>query len=314
MQLVIFIIGAWNIISVVLEYKFLVSIYMDYPELSQKSSLPTNNPAKFGGRNNRWLSKLAGAYRGWVTYFTHEIALAGLGLALLYMTVLGFDCITWGYTLLQCVPEWVLGVLVAISGGIGIAGSRIFPLLRRRLGVECAGVIGMASLLTALLFCVVSIWLPGSPFDLNYVPETAINSTNATTAMQQPGAGAFDHCQAAGGVEYTSVSVLLAGIICARFGLWLADLSVTQILQENVEEEKRGVIGGVQTSLCSTLDLVKFVLVLFLPNPHTFGLLIILSFTAILCGALSLLVYAVRRQKLICCKVKICFFSLEHMI
>ncbi len=31
-----------------------------------------------------------------------------------------------------------------------------------------------------------------------------------------------------------------------RFGLWVADLSITQIFQENVEESQRGVLGNYQ--------------------------------------------------------------------
>jgi hypothetical protein len=40
-----------------------------------------------------WLKK---AVLGWGIYFRHEVFAAGLGLALLYMTVLGFDQITTG--------------------------------------------------------------------------------------------------------------------------------------------------------------------------------------------------------------------------
>ena len=77
--------------------------------------------------------------RGWRDYFQHRVWPAGLGLALLYMTVLGFDTITWSYALLQvnvlilsyssgvyvksslqCVPESVLGVLVAASAVVGV--------------------------------------------------------------------------------------------------------------------------------------------------------------------------------------------------
>ena len=39
--------------------------------------------------------------RGWGHYLHHKVMTAGLGLALLYMTVLGFDTITWSYALLQ---------------------------------------------------------------------------------------------------------------------------------------------------------------------------------------------------------------------
>ena len=100
--------------------------------------------------------------------------------------------------------------------------------------------------------------------------------------------------------DFTSVSVMLIGIILARFGLWMADLSISQIFQENVEESKRGVLGGVQTSLNSFFDLVKFVSVLFLPDSHTFGILIILSFVFVSGGAVSLTCYAAKKKQLCC--------------
>ena len=37
-----------------------------------------------------------------------------------------------------------------------------------------------------------------------------------------------------------AVCVLMSGIIAARFGLWITDLTINQILQERVEEERRG--------------------------------------------------------------------------
>ena len=44
----------------------------------------------------------------------------------------------------------------------------------------------------------------------------------------------------------------------------------------------RGIVSGVQTGLQSLMDLVKFGLVIALPHPDKFGLLIILSFMVIL--------------------------------
>ena len=69
-----------------------------------------------------------------------------------------------------------------------------------------------------------------------------------------------------------------AGIISSRFGLWLADLTVHQIFQEEIEEEERGAVCGVQAGLQSLMDLIKFVLVFFIPHQNTFGILIILSY------------------------------------
>ena len=131
-----------------------------------------------------------------------------------------------------------------------------------------------------------SVWLPGSPSSLSRQPAGSDEAEDRCTAVTDP-------------PIMTSISVLLAGIILARVGLWISDLSVTQILQENVEEGKRGVMGGVQTSLHNTFNMIKFCLVVGLPQEDTFGLLILLSYSFICLGAASLTVYAIQetRQK-----------------
>lgn len=158
------VIGAWNLVSVVLEYMLLQAIYKDFPKLEQKDGYGEDKKSKAAASN--WLtSKVTGSVRGWVSYMTSDVRNAGLGLAFLYMTILGFDNITWGFCMQQCVEEWLLGVLVAVSGAVGIAGSRAFPCLRIKTGLERTGVIGGSMLMLALSACVVSVWLPGSPFD-----------------------------------------------------------------------------------------------------------------------------------------------------
>ena len=42
------------------------------------------------------LAPLKSTCEGWREYFQHSVRYAGIGLALLYMTVLGFDNITYG--------------------------------------------------------------------------------------------------------------------------------------------------------------------------------------------------------------------------
>ena len=81
--------------------------------------------------------------------------------------------------------------------------------------------------------------------------------------------------------SYGSVSIFLAGIILARFGLWIVDLTINQILQERVAEDRRGVVNGVQDSINNTFDLLKCVFVILLPSEETFALLIFISFASI---------------------------------
>ena len=75
-----------------------------------------------------------------------------------------------------------------------------------------------------------------------------------------------------------------------------------QVQQEQVEEEQRGVIGGVQNSLQQLFNMTKFLLVIFMPNPHMFGILILLSFAFVTLGAISMTAYTGLQGKLKCSK------------
>ena len=50
------------------------------------------------------------------------------------------------------------------------------------------------------------------------------------------------------------------------------------LLVQELEQEVRGAVSGVQTGLQSAMDLAKFGLVIALPHPDKFGILVILSF------------------------------------
>lgn len=67
-------------------------------------------------------------------------------------------------------------------------------------------------------------------------------------------------------------------------GLWSFDLTVTQLIQENVIESERGVINGVQNSMNYLLDLLHFIMVILAPNPEAFGLLVIISVSFVAMG------------------------------
>ena len=198
----------WNIVSAVAEFLLLRYIYRSHSALRLEKTRQTQS--KRSGVTTTWSA--------WVAFFKHPVRDAGLGLACLYMTVLGFDSITWGYCILQGVSESFLGIATAFSAGVGVVGARLFPCARSRLGLEKTGMLGFIFLSACLTISVASIWSPGSPFDLS--PSTSV-------------AVIFN-------IPSISVILLLTGIITARLGLWVADLSVQQIFQEDVEQEHRG--------------------------------------------------------------------------
>ena len=195
----------------------------------------------------RWIKdmihNIQNALLGWKIYFTHPVCCAGIALASLFMTVLGVDNITYGYCMAQCIKKSILGGLLGLTAIVGIIGSLTFPGLRKRVGLHKTGLIGFASLISMLTLCVVSIMLEGSPFEPFFYQTTeASNSSleqmipvNTTTTIASPiyyVTEARDrHDSSCYVSSFLSVAIFLSGIILARFGLWISDLTVTQVLQ-----------------------------------------------------------------------------------
>jgi len=84
-------IGGYCLASLLLEYFLLHSIYRNVPELAKKD-IP---PAPVEADKNK-LSSIGETIESWKIYFNHPVRYAGIGVALLYMTVMGFDSITFG--------------------------------------------------------------------------------------------------------------------------------------------------------------------------------------------------------------------------
>jgi len=284
-------IAGWNIVSVCLEYLLLASIYTKYPALSSARSKGLDAEEEDAEEDRSAGNPLREAYAGWQTYLHHPVMKAGVGLACLYMTVLGFDNITYGYCLMQGVPHAALGVLVGISALVGVAGSLTYPVLRSRVGIERTGLIGMFLLVSCSSLAVVSAFLPGSPMDLALLSGSiAKQEGNYTVGLEMTSERSWTEPEF--WRSYASVLLFLTGIILARFGLWVVDLTINQLLQEKVAEDVRGVVNGVQDSLNNTLDLLKCILVIILPAEQTFALLIFASFISVNFGWLMYALYS----------------------
>ncbi|XP_066571673.1 solute carrier family 40 member 1 [Amia ocellicauda] len=359
-----FILG-WNLVSLIVEFIFLSRVYRIVPALSVKpmsedgeDQLPylereseiksvqgeygtmsvsmteencnislhlreiTNLPLCL--RRFKWL--LSTCKDGWKAYYRQPVFLAGMGLAFLYTTVLGFDCITTGYAYTQGISGSLLSLLMGVSAITGLMGTVLFTKLRKVYGLVTTGVISSCLHLGCLLLCVVSVFAPGSPMDLslltpfmdsnssvNEVPSgglkqknsyplqgssnqpllpdrSSIHWTNNTLLFENVPSGTAPD-------SYVSIILLFLGVITARIGLWSFDLTVTQLLQENICESERGVVNGVQSSMNYLMDLLHFIMVISAPQPQHFGILVIISVLFITAGHTMYFMYARKAKR-----------------
>jgi iron-regulated transporter 1 len=86
-----------------------------------------------------------------------------------------------------------------------------------------------------------------------------------------------------GGVA--SAWVLMAGVSASRLGLWMFDLSVTQLMQDNVPDSDRCVVGGVQNSLQSIFDLLIYVMGIVISDPKVLAPFSQFSYSCFIAGS-----------------------------
>ena len=302
--------AVWNLVSFVFEYTLLVKVYNAVPELT-KSEVDITIKIKQSKGFLKLLNPFKKIYDGWSLYIRQGlILLPSIAFSLLFLTVLSFDSITVGYAKSQRVTETFISILQGIGSLAGILGTVAFPLLHNRFKISLPylGIVGSVYQFAFLVVCAVAIWLPGSPFTLAdkyfstnintcIVNETLslINNTIAETHSNLTiPLSNFENiffetpCRV-----YISILILLIGMALSRFGLWLTDLTINQIIQENVGEKERGTIGGVQNSLNRFFDLIKYICVLFLSDVTQYGYLVIISATAIFSAICFIVLFVV---------------------
>ena len=270
-----------------------------------------------------WFKKLFARVRkfwiGWRVYFKQPVALAGTSLACLYLTVLGFSSVTTGYIYTQNISGAVLSVCYGLGSVFGVIGTFLYPRVRKKVGLVKTGLISFFLQWTMLALCAISIWTPGSPSDLypkhihnwERTSSTPATISPANSSLIPNGSGIVNHLfpimtvnfttsapkQTVEKFSYVSISLLLSGLILSRSGLWMTDLTVTQLLQENVAERERGIVSGTQGSFNSLLDMAHFVLAIVAPKPNQFGTLTLVSFAGVTIGYIIYILFFCLKSK-----------------
>uniref|UniRef100_A0AC35TX58 Solute carrier family 40 protein n=1 Tax=Rhabditophanes sp. KR3021 TaxID=114890 RepID=A0AC35TX58_9BILA len=315
--------AAWNLVSWGVEASMLRKLYNFVPELAIRHTLKESEvTAKLvsGESSKEEPSAKLGFFGMLHTYAKQPVLLPAVALSLLYFTVLGSDGLGIGFAKTMGLPENYIGYSRFVGSLLGVISASSYPFFERNVGVMKTGFIGFLSQQFFLLFAVGSVFLPGSPFDLigftksfdfqrwfselfsgqSFVrmtgemnPYIYLNETDFTNSTLDP---AFNYevdwsTLTIANHSIISILVFLFGIVFARFGLWLIDISITQLMQEKVPERQRGTVFGVENALCNAFSVLKDIMIILLPDVKTFGLLVIISFAAVFAASFIYIVF-----------------------
>lgn len=259
------IIGGLNLISLLVEYSCIQKIYDKIPSLAMRKYNASANKSKSSRFNHSgndkdnsenediiWTSNNQGKSkdscrpfalpRGLEIYLRQPIFFGGFALSLLYLNVLTFGALMTAYLVWRGMSYESIGTLRGVSSIIGLLGTVIFHFSSRRYSLSFTGTWSIMFQFTCLSLCYGSLYV-----------------SNQTV----------------------SLIMLILGVIASRIGLYVFDLTITQLMQIMIPEDIRGVIGGVQKSLNGFFDLTTYGLGLIFADPSDFSILVATGFASV---------------------------------
>ena len=83
-----------------------------------------------------------------------------------------------------------------------------------------------------------------------------------------------------------SAKILIVAVLLSRAGLWMFDRCATQIGQETIKEEVRGVVNSQWTALYSAFEMLVYIIAMVYYDPSYFYILTSISFIMVLSAAI----------------------------
>jgi len=188
-------------------------------------------------------------------YFNHPAVIPSFALSLLYLTVLSFSGQMLTYLLASNLNLWQLGIIRGISTIFELSATWIAPRLMKRIGVLRTGLWSITWQMT---------WLAGGVSCFFYYYGKGYEATSLMSAVG-----------------------LVVAVAFSRVGLWGFDLSVQNIVQDEVQDDRRGIFSSVEASFQNIFEMLAWALTIIWPNPDSFQWPIVISVaTVYLAGGL----------------------------
>lgn len=267
-------VGLLNVASLTVEYVCTAYIYKIIPDLAVKPKTATTTTSNNGdNKNDDRITQLLLVEResssgcrfcklpyGLKVYMDQSVAWGGIGFALLYLNALTFGALMTAYLVFRGMSFSTVGVWRGISSAIGLLGTIAYHFSVKYMSVESTGMWSICFQFVCLTLSYGSLYV---------------------------------------GDNIASLVLLISGVCASRVGLWVFDISMTQLFQEYIPAPVRGVTGGVQQSLNAFFGLFAFVLGILFPDPREFHIYVAAGYASV---GISMIIYTfsiyLRRDKL----------------
>ncbi|WWD03413.1 hypothetical protein V865_001465 [Kwoniella europaea PYCC6329] len=262
---------AMSAVTLVTEYWWIQVVYNHFPVLDRETAhfshdqeelrlLEEDNDVRDStvqdtesstGTGGIW-KKLEMEKQSWLEFIRLPIFFSSTSMALIHLTTLSYAARGWDDTIIASMRGLCLVT--------GLIGTAVMPILERRVGLERAGAW--------------SIW-----YEVACLAPVAVSFFFGTGKYGEHGP------------VWNSI-VLFGGIALSRIGLWSFDLCQLKELQLALDKHpRRNQLTARQISLQNLFDLLKYVLTLSASTPARFKWTALVSWLAIVVGAVSYAVY-----------------------
>jgi solute carrier family 40 (iron-regulated transporter), member 1 len=267
-------VGMLNVLALIVEYACTRYVYHLIPELAYKEhleaqktvtlsqdkgddprSIPIDINTNESYNSTMQLPKLSDSFGGCIpsgfqVYMRQPTAWIGIGFALLYLNVLCFGAIMTSYLIWRGMRFSTVGIWRGVSSAIGLLGTFAYYISSKHISLKSTGMWSICFQFSCLTVAYASLFVE------DYM---------------------------------SSLTMLIAGVCTSRVGLWVFDITMTQLFQEYVHPSVRGVVGGVQESLNAFFGIIAFILGICVPDPQNFHIYVSIGYASV---GICMLIYA----------------------